>query len=116
MRLYPSATIERFTGSYQDGAYTYDQVEAMFSHVMKALNEDYKFQASLHGIDTSKESDGLMKDGEVPEGTKRNEFIFGDPAAYDKMSQEEREELTKNMMGNWVSFTQNSSGIGGING
>lgn len=115
MQLYPSATIERFTGSYQDGAYTYAQVEAMFSHAIKSKNDHYKFQASLHGFDISKESDGLT-DGAVPEGVKRNEFVFGDPSKYDDMTQEEREELTKKMMGNWISFAQGSSGIGGING
>ena len=53
---------------------------------------------------------------DLPEGVENpKEFVFGDPNAYDKMSEEEKEELTQKMMGNWASFTK-GGGIGGKNG
>ena len=49
---------------------------------------------------------------ELPEGvSEAKKFVFGDPSSYDSMSQEEREELTQEMMGNHKQWSS-GGGIG----
>ncbi len=58
-----------------------------------------KFEASMHGIDIDKAEKEAHDVAAQP-------MLFGDPKDYEKLSEEEREERTKEMMmyhKGWVS-------------
>jgi hypothetical protein len=114
---YPFTNIKCFTESFKDGGLTYSQVDCMYINALKKRSEKMKFLAAIQGIDISgKSGEKPISREEVPEGIENpREFVFGDPDAYDKMSEKEKEELTQKMMGNWASFTK-GGGIGGKNG
>jgi hypothetical protein len=57
---------------------------------------DMKFSAILHGADP-KELDQKEYPGRDPEGYKSN-LLFGDPADYANMSEQERKALSDKMM------------------
>lgn len=76
----------------------------LFDHAKKREWDNYKFQAAMHGVDLE---EGVMKSGGKKEAPK-NEFVFGSPEDYAHLTKEEREELTKKMMGqhkSWASKT-----------
>jgi hypothetical protein len=66
-------------------------------------NQDMKFLAILNGADP-KELGGKESGKSTESG-----LLFGDPAEYEKMTKEKREELTKKMM---AKFSPLVGGIG----
>jgi len=63
--------------------------------LQEADYEQYKFQAGLQGIDLDKQTGNVSG---VERETKGNVFTFQDPKNYEKMTKEEREQLTHKMM------------------
>jgi hypothetical protein len=60
-----------------------------------------RFEAGMHGINVDKIEDEAQED-------VAQSMLFRDPKDYEKMSKEEREELTEKMMGyhkGWVRST-----------
>jgi len=60
-----------------------------------------KFEAGLQGIDLDKEIKGqqTIKTSSGEEITVSKDFLFGDPKDYEKMTPEERNKKTEEMMG-----------------
>lgn len=111
---YPFTRIEQFTSSYKEGGLTYSQVDCMYIKILKKRSDNMRFLAAIQGIDISgKSGQQQVSAEELPEGVENpKEFVFGDPDAYDKMSQEEKESLTQKMMINWGNFAKGGA-IGG---
>lgn len=65
----------------------------MFEHATVRKIRDMKFSAILHGADPKDLED---KDYETIE--RKENLLFGDPAEYEKMSEEDRKELSDKMM------------------
>lgn len=83
------------------GGPTLKQVYALFENIQKSKNYELEFQAMIHGVElkgTNNHTDKTKnEDSAVP--------FFGDPKEYDHLSDVEREEMTKKMMGkhkNWA--------------
>ena len=78
---------------------------------------DMKFMAAVHGIDLDDKSDdpGITSTSDDRPKSKptakssAGTLTFKDPAEYEKMSQAEREELTKQMMSHWTRWASDSS-------
>ena len=70
------------------------QITVLNKHSSKRKNDHYKFLAAIQGIDLDKESENKGTNKE-----KGNTLEFQDPSAYEHMTDEEKNELTKKMMG-----------------
>jgi hypothetical protein len=70
----------------------------MFFGYLKARNDDYEFYAMCHGAKPSKSSNTQTIQS-LPTEPKSNNLLFDDPANYDTMTQEQKEELTSKMKG-----------------
>ncbi len=64
----------------------------MFEHATERQVRDMKFNAVLHGADPKDLED---KDYEVID--RKENLLFGDPAEYANMNQEERDALSEKM-------------------
>lgn len=73
----------------------------MFEHATVRKIRDMKFSAVLHGADP-KELDG--KDFESVNHKK--DLLFGDPSDYEKMSEEDRKELSDQMMTKFTKWSK----------
>jgi hypothetical protein len=78
-----------FSKAFYEGGLTIGQVQSLFE-----LNQDreisrMKFFAKLQGVDIDKQ---------LKEKEKESKVKFKDPKDYEKMSKEEREKLTQEMM------------------
>lgn len=73
----------------------------LFENIQKTKEHEMKFLAHVHGVDlksTKQSEPSAILEDKVP--------LFGNPEDYEKMSDDEREDLTQKMMGkhkNWVS-------------
>ena len=98
MRCYQQYNLDNFYNlHYYEGGLATAQVTRMFNYIIEEKNEEIIFQAALRGIKL-KDPKAPQKDEVVP--------MFGDPDSYDELSDEEREELTQDMMGKhktWVA-------------
>lgn len=89
--------------TYLQGGITLSQVGGLFSEIQKAKEFEYRFQASIHGVEikddvtTKPQSDS--KEPAIP--------LFGNPEAYENMSEQEREVLTSTMMNKHQSWSGN---------
>ena len=81
--------------AYKEGGLTQDQIGVLFEDYQERLYNRMVFEASLQGVNlneaTGKKPEGKVKTKAVPE--------FQSPEEYKNMSKEEREELTRQMMG-----------------
>ena len=82
-----------FYKSFKDGGLTYGQVQYLYEIAEGKTFDQMCFDAKLQGVDLRK----LVKG--APPGSRSNQGdeIFKDPAAYEDMSQEERDRLTEKM-------------------
>jgi hypothetical protein len=78
---------------------TLAQLMLLFEHAAERKVRDLKFNAVLHGADPKDLED---KDYEVIE--RKENLLFGDPAEYAQMSEEEREQLTEKMEGKFKKW------------
>lgn len=111
LKNYPSLSLKSFYSPFLHGGVTYKQMEKLFSLLQKQKDEEYRIIGAFHGISFSDEKT-VPKD-QLPGFVKSPDlFVFGDPAAYEKMDQNERQALTEQMMGNHKQW-QSSGGLGG---
>lgn len=68
----------------------------LYEYKLKEDEEHLRFQAAIHGAKL-KETDRVSVSSK--DNLKKPVPMFGDPAGYESLSQEEREEMTKKMMG-----------------
>ena len=100
--------------SYRDGGLTMGQIITLHEHSAKRKNEYYKFLAAINGIDLDKENGNGNGNGNGNNelNIPNNDMTFRDPSDYEHMSDQEKEELTKKMMGGHMRAIQ-TSGFGG---
>jgi len=67
----------------------------MARHASDEERAKVKMQAAFAGVDIDKEE---------KKRKEKEQMLFRDPADYEQMSSEEREELTKKMMGKFKGF------------
>jgi len=111
MQNFPQYKLNDFYGKryYEGGVHLY-QAYLMYEHVLENKNQEYKFYAALQGFDLDKLSQNNSSDStsdKLEEQQKQQDLpIFRDPDEYDNCSEEEKERMTKEMMGKhkqWVS-------------
>jgi len=73
------------------------QFIAMYSHLSDSKWEDRKFQAAIAGIDLEKEVKKQKAKSSLQ--SQQGVLLFKDPKDYEKLSKEEREKMTQDMMG-----------------
>lgn len=64
----------------------------LYEHAMARKIRDMKFSALLHGADPKD-----LEDKEYEAVERKDNLLFGDPAEYAKMSEEERKEISDKM-------------------
>ena len=65
----------------------------LFEHATEEKIRDLKFSAVLHGADPKE-----LEDKNYETMIKSDNLVFGDPAEYEKMSEEEKDKLSDKMM------------------
>lgn len=75
-----------------EGGITLNQVEALYIHALRRKQEDYRFQAALHGAKFDDDQQQTSK-----KEPKQSLPIFRDPEEYEHMSKEEKDKITQNM-------------------
>jgi hypothetical protein len=97
-----------FKKSWIEGGLTIAQTFFLFDTYQDRKYSDNRFLAILSGIDLDKE---LKKTPSQTSSRKQEEqqgnFIFGDPTEYEKLPEEDRIALTKNMMGEHQAWAKN---------
>ena len=82
------------------------QVLTLYKNMKKIEYDKFKLMASLHGVelkDSPQSGNSSFKsDPEVP--------LFGDPADYEKLSEEKRNSLTEKMMNKHKFWSSNALG------
>jgi hypothetical protein len=114
---YPTITLSGFTASFKDGGLTEPQVETLYYETIKRHHAHYRVIASFHGIklsdSTSSSSTDAVNPNELPPGISNPKtFVFGDPKEYENLSEEQRAQMTQDMVDNhknWVSSQSNKS-------
>lgn len=71
----------------------------LFEDYQERQMQERRFQAAIHGINLDKE----MKK-QTMKKKEGSSFMFGDPKEYEKMSEEEKEKKTEEMMGKHKSW------------
>ena len=116
---YPSITLNHFTASFRDGGLTEPQVETLFAEAGKRNHQKNAIIASFHGYELSDSTDTsgstVVKRDELPPGVSNPKtFVFGDPKDYEGMSDDQKAQLTQEMMGNhqnWVNSRDKKSAV-----
>lgn len=75
------------------------QVKILYEQAVLREIEERRFQASIHGIDLSKENKQQNTSTAIEAPKNQSLPIFQDPKEYNHLSTEEKEELTNKMMG-----------------
>jgi len=101
---------------YYEGGVHLFQLQLMYEFIIEDKNTDYKFQAAVHGIDLDKElkkSNRETTEEKLEKQQKQQDLpIFGDPDAYDNYSEEEKERITKEMMGKHKQWASGENTVG----
>jgi len=79
----------------------------LFDHTQKREAQNLKFQLKLHGFEIASEKTAGGVTNQAP-SKNSNQLLFGDPEEYKKMPQEEREALTKKMLGTYKKWVGQS--------
>lgn len=94
MELYSQYRFEDFYYKHGwEGGLSLNQVEALYIHAMRRKQEEYNFQATLHGFNINDKQTQSVDQKEKEQSLP----IFRDPEEYKHMSKEEQDELTQNM-------------------
>jgi hypothetical protein len=86
---------------------TYRQFLFLHKSADEQLYQQNKFLAAIHGIDTEEESKARPKtnpqknQSQARSSGKNSSMLFGDPADYASLSDEERTAKTKGMLSHW---------------
>jgi len=93
-----------YNKSFINGGITMEQTEALFIEIQKAKDVEFRFQASIHGVE-------LKDDGEKSQTQSDSKKpvipLFKDPETYKNMTDQEREDLTSNMVNDHRSWSGN---------
>lgn len=76
-------------------------MNVLYEHAERDLLDRLRFNAILHGVNLDQPT-GQKPSRQVdqsPIEKAQSDFVFKDPAEYDKMTLEERKVLTRKMMG-----------------
>ena len=73
----------------------------LHEHAMDRKIRDMKFSAVLHGADPKE-----LEDKKYPEKTSKNNLVFGDPADYKNMKEEDKKELSDKMKKKFFSWAK----------
>ena len=89
---------------------TRDQLLFLFESGDKERYNDQKFAAAIRGVDLDSEAakDAGQSSPSATSATSREGsgvMAFGCPGDYDHMTQEEKEEKTRQMMQHWKGFS-----------
>jgi len=104
LQSYPAYRIEDFyTKAYREGGVTYEQFLFLHKAADDQLYGRNRFMAAIHGIDIDTPAAEKPVGGPPRVATKRagSKMLFGDPAEYTHLSEQERAELTQNMLKHW---------------
>jgi hypothetical protein len=71
----------------------------LHEHAVDRKIRDMKFSAILHGANPKD-----LEDKEYTNTETKNNLLFGDPAEYEKMDEEEKKRLTKRMKKKFFAF------------
>lgn len=109
---YPFTNISHFTSSYKDGGLSEPQVETLYVEALRRQDRQNVILASFHGIKISDIDDtsGLssVKESELPPGISNPKtFVFGDPESYNGMTEEQKTQLTQEMINNHQNWVKN---------
>jgi len=77
----------------------------LFEDSQKRLSDKMRFEARIHGID--------VKEGSSEPQKEKAKCVPGDPDSYSHLSMEERDELTRKMMGKHKVWAQETKPLGG---
>ena len=80
------------------------QVGALYDEIQKAKEVEFRFQASIHGAEIK---DDVNKPQIQSDSNKPVVPLFGNPEAYENLSDQEREDLTSNMLKQHRSWSGN---------
>lgn len=80
-----------------------DQAGALYEEIQKAKDIEFRFQAAINGAEL-KDDVGSVKE---QSGCKASVPLFGDPEAYNQMSDQEKDSLTGKMMNKHKSWSGN---------
>jgi len=94
-------------------------VETLYYEAIQRINRQNSLTASFHGLEisdsASSSGSGVVKANELPPGISNPKtFVFGDPESYKSMSEDQKAQLTQEMMGNhqnWVSSRDKKSAV-----
>ena len=81
--------------SFLQGGLTYNQIIGLYEYKLKEDEEHLRFQAAIHGAKLKETGRAFSSEDNLNATVP----MFGDPKEYESLSQEEREEMTKKMMG-----------------
>ena len=92
-----------YSKSFINGGPTLEQVGALYDEIQKAKDIEFRFQASIHGAE-------IKDDVTKPTQSDSNKPViplFGNPEAYENMTDQEREEETSKMLNKHRSWSGN---------
>jgi len=75
----------------------------LFDEIQKLKHAEFRMQAALQGVDLSKED---KKQESTP---KQPSLVFGDPTAYDNLSDKDKQELTNKMLRKHKAWAKGST-------
>ena len=103
---------------HQGGFHLY-QVQIMLEYIEDKKYNEYRFFAALSGVDLDRDVKKTTKEDRktILDRQQKNQDlpIFRDPEEYEGLSEEEREQKTKDMMTahkQWVSKSTSSKSVG----
>jgi len=73
----------------------------LYDEIQKLKHTEFKMQAALQGVDLSKEENQKSS-------TKKPSLVFGDPTAYDDLSDKDKQELTDSMLSKHKAWARGS--------
>ena len=98
---------DMYNTRFLDGGPTYKQVIALFNHAQDDRKGYYIFMGAIHGVDILKEeSKTNTKRKHIEKDKQQQVLVFGDPETYKNLSDNEKQQLTEEMMKshkNWVN-------------
>jgi len=102
LRNYPAYRIEDFyVKSYREGGLTYQQFLFLHKSADDHLYNQNRFMAGIHGIDLEGTVSEVKTSAAGPKSSRKDPVLFGDPADYAHLSEQERKDLTQKMLNHW---------------
>ena len=112
---YPQLTFDSFQKSFKEGGITEEQAEIMYTEAARRRYEHYRIVASFQGIKlpddpNDSSAQNIVKTSELPAGvTESKTFVFQDPKEYERLSDEEKAQLTESMLKNHKDWAESGN-------